>query len=140
MPFKESRIINNYCTILFNNCVIKAKVHKEVRSNGCWRLRLCQKMSELLSEPKTSVNWFLNIWMSFISSICHLCVTSIPASLVQLKQPKMDPSLCLQSKLNESPPFHSSTLAALLKHDWLPVGRFYKGLDFAYFTTVDAIL
>ena len=78
--------------------------------------------------------------MSFISSICHLCVTSIPASLVQLKQPEMDPSLCLQSKLNESPPFRSSTLAALLKQDWLPVGRFYKGLDFAYFTTVDAIL
>ena len=66
-----------------------------------------------------------------------LCVTSIPASLVQLKQPEMDPSLCLQSKLNESPPFR---FAALLKQDWLPVGRFYKGLDFAYFTAVDAIL
>ncbi|KAM4070863.1 hypothetical protein ACJW30_11G017400 [Castanea mollissima] len=78
--------------------------------------------------------------MSFISLICHLFVASIPASLVQLKQPAMDPSLLLQTKLNESPPFRSSTLAALLQQDWLPVGRLHKGLDFAYFATVEAFL
>ncbi|KAL0009385.1 hypothetical protein SO802_010887 [Lithocarpus litseifolius] len=77
--------------------------------------------------------------MGLQSSICHLFVTSIPASPVQLKQPAMDPSLLLQTKLNESPPFHSSTLAAL-QQDWLPVGRLYKGLDFAYFATVEAFL
>ena len=72
--------------------------------------------------------------------ICHLFVTSIPAFLVQLKQPAMDLSLFLQSKLNESPPFHSSTIAALLQQDWFPVGRLYKDLDIAYFDTVEAFL
>ena len=50
----------------------------------------------------------------------------------------MDLSLFLQSKLNESPPFCSSSLVALLQQDWLPVGRLYKALDFAYFATIEA--
>ena len=52
----------------------------------------------------------------------------------------MDPSLFLQSKLNESPPFCSFTLAALLQQDWLPIGRLYKCLEFAYFAIVEAFL
>ena len=43
-------------------------------------------------------------------------------------------------KLNESPPFHSSTIAALLQQDWFPVGRLYKDLDIAYFATVEAFV
>ena len=49
-------------------------------------------------------------------------------------------SLFLQSKLNESPPFHSSTIAALLQQDWFPVGRLNEDLDIAYFATVEDFL
>ena len=78
--------------------------------------------------------------LNVLHQLYHLFVTFILASLVQLKQLAMDPSLFLQSKLNESLPFRSSTLAALLLQDWLPAERLYKGLDFAYFAAVEAFL
>ena len=79
-------------------------------------------MSVHLSKPEhlSTVPKHLNV-------LHHLChhhfVTSIPLSLVQLKQPALDPSLILQPELNESPPSRSSTHATLLQRDWLPVER-----------------
>ena len=69
-------------------CTIEANVHKQVRSKGCYLLEIWGPSTRFLSIcPNPIICQLFQNTLNVLHQLCHhLLVTSIPPSLVQLKQ------------------------------------------------------